>query len=486
MFRRLDPARIVETARRLAQRVAERFPDSGLRRVAEDLIVVCERSGHDLEWLGRPIWPVRAAVGILIALLAVVFVATLAAVFRLDPGTTMTEVIQAIDAGINELVFLGIAVFFLSGLEARRKRIRALKALHELRSMAHIVDMHQLTKDPERVTHPDGGTDTPSSPARQLDRFHLARYLDYCSEMLSLLSKSAALYVQDFNDQATLAAVNEVEELTNGLSRKIWQKIMMLDRELPGAAMIRVESLHRYPLKSGRGMAADALEIGRFGPVDDRRWMVVDPDGRLVTQREIPRLCHVSARPEPAHLPHRPRVPVARGPAPAPGAAIRQVTVWDDGGRRRSGQRGGNLVVGLPRPPLRLVYLPDDADRLTDPDYDPDPTPVSYADGYPLLLASTASLADLNARLPAPVPMARFRPNVVVSGIGPFGEDEWRELRIRRLRFSAVKPCARCSMTTVDPEPLPPAPNRSGRSPPSGNAGRRCCSASTWSTGATA
>ncbi|MGE0439762.1 MAG: hypothetical protein AB7L66_14705 [Gemmatimonadales bacterium] len=236
MFRRLDPARIVETARRLAQRVAERFPDSGLRHVAEDLVVVCERSGHDLEWLARPIWPLRATVGVLIALLAVVFMATLAAVFRLDPGTTMTEVIQAIDAGINELVFLGIAVFFLSGLEARRKRIRALRALHELRSMAHIVDMHQLTKDPEWVTHPGSGPDTPSSPERQLDRFHLSRYLDYCSEMLSILSKSAALYVQDFNDPATLAAVNEVEELTNGLSRKIWQKIMMLDRELPGPA----------------------------------------------------------------------------------------------------------------------------------------------------------------------------------------------------------------------------------------------------------
>ncbi|MGE0439763.1 MAG: MOSC domain-containing protein [Gemmatimonadales bacterium] len=218
--------------------------------------------------------------------------------------------------------------------------------------------------------------------------------------------------------------------------------------------MIRVESLHRYPLKSGRGIAAEVLEIGRFGPVDDRRWMVVDPDGRLVTQREIPRLCLISARPEPAELmlaaPGYPSLVVAR---PAPGAPTRPVVVWDDQvAGVDQGPEAATWLSDLLGRRLRLVYLPDDADRLTDPDYDPDPTPVSYADGYPLLLVSTASLADLNARLPAPVPMARFRPNVVVSGTGPFGEDEWRELRIGNLRFSGVKPCARCTITTVDPE----------------------------------
>ena len=95
--------------------------------------------------------------------------------------------------------------------------------------MAHIVDMHQLTKDPERVRMGDESPDTPSSPVRTLTVFQLSRYLDYCSESLSLLSKFAALYVQDFDDPVTMSAVNEVENLTNGLSRKIWQKIMILD-----------------------------------------------------------------------------------------------------------------------------------------------------------------------------------------------------------------------------------------------------------------
>lgn len=235
MFRRLDPDRIRDTARRLAQRVGERFPESGLRGVAEDLIVVCERAGQDLAWVGKPHWPVRVGVGVCIALLLVVFLATVLAILRLPTGVSLTDVIQAIDAGVNELVFLGAAIFFLATVEIRRKRRRALRAIHGLRSMAHIIDMHQLTKDPERIANPSAGGDTPSSPTRHLTPFALSRYLDYCSEMLSLLSKSAALYVQDFDDPVTISAVNEVENLTTGLSNKIWQKIMILDRELADA-----------------------------------------------------------------------------------------------------------------------------------------------------------------------------------------------------------------------------------------------------------
>ncbi len=232
VFRRLDPARITDTARRLAQRVTERFPDSGLRGVADDLIDVCVRAGADLIWVGRPHWLLRLAVGCCIGLLLIVFGATTLVVFRLPTGVSVTDVVQAIDAGVNEVVFLGAAIFFLATLEVRRKRKRALRAIHGLRSMAHIIDMHQLTKDPERVANPEAGGNTPSSPSRRLTPFALSRYLDYCSEMLSLLSKSAALYVQDFDDPITISAVNEVENLTTGLSGKIWQKIMILDREL--------------------------------------------------------------------------------------------------------------------------------------------------------------------------------------------------------------------------------------------------------------
>ncbi len=111
--------------------------------------------------------------------------------------------------------------------ERRVKRGRALRAIHELRALAHVVDMHQLTKDPERVLVRT--KDTPSSPKRELTADELTRYLDYCSEMLSLLGKLAALYVQRFEDPVALAAGNDVEQLTNGLSRKIWQKISIVN-----------------------------------------------------------------------------------------------------------------------------------------------------------------------------------------------------------------------------------------------------------------
>ena len=129
--------------------------------------------------------------------------------------SSVAEFFQGLDAFINELVFVGLALLFLFTVENRIKRSRALKSLYVLRSLAHIVDMHQLTKDPERVA--GGGRDTPSSPKRVLTPFELTRYLDYCSEMLALLSKLAALHTQHFNDPVTLEAVNDVENLTQGL-----------------------------------------------------------------------------------------------------------------------------------------------------------------------------------------------------------------------------------------------------------------------------
>ena len=164
----------------------------------------------------------------LIALLLTLLVAV--AINLQVPGhvENVGALVQAIEAGINDIVFVGIAVYFIVTLEGRIKRRRALSALHELRSVAHIVDMHQLTKDPEQVLA--RGAETASSPARRgMGRFELARYLDYCSELLSLTGKVAALYVQHFNDPVVLDAVNDIETLTSGISGKIWQKIMILD-----------------------------------------------------------------------------------------------------------------------------------------------------------------------------------------------------------------------------------------------------------------
>jgi len=217
MYRRLDGARIVETLERLRQRIAERFPGSGLERVSGDLLGAASESMARLRDLRRPNVPLRIATWALIAI--IVFVAAEALLhLRLAPRWDEFAGFLQSSQAIQNIVFLGLAVLFLANVETRIKRRRALAALHELRSIAHIVDMHQLTKDPD--TFLAQGTMT---------RFELSRYLDYCSELLSLTSKVAALYVQDSQDPVLLDAVNDVETLTTGLSRKIWQKIMILD-----------------------------------------------------------------------------------------------------------------------------------------------------------------------------------------------------------------------------------------------------------------
>jgi uncharacterized membrane protein YccC len=138
------------------------------------------------------------------------------------------DVIQVIDATASTAVFIGLAIVFLLRLEPWLKRQRALRVVHQLRSLAHVIDMHQLTKDPERLLSPEV-SDTSSSPERPMDAALLGRYLDYCSELLSVASKLSALLVQYFNDPVLLGAVDEIETLTTGLSGKIWQKIQLLD-----------------------------------------------------------------------------------------------------------------------------------------------------------------------------------------------------------------------------------------------------------------
>lgn len=144
-------------------------------------------------------------------------------------GFDLVVLVQASEAGLNVFLLLSAAVLFLVTAETRIKRRRALKAIHELRALAHVIDMHQLTKDPERLLAER--IETPSSPKRNLSPAELGRYLDYCTEMLSLIGKIAALYVQKFDDPVALAAVNEVEDLTTGLSRKIWQKIVIINSD---------------------------------------------------------------------------------------------------------------------------------------------------------------------------------------------------------------------------------------------------------------
>ncbi len=226
-YRQLDAGLVLRTVEKLRQRIEERFPASGLRGVAGELASVAARAGDTASLLANPIWYLRVLVGLVGVLLVVAVVLAFTALreARLEPG--LGAALQAIEAGINNFVFLGIAFVYLRTLEPKVKRRRALAAIHELRSLVHIVDMHQLTKDPEIVL--DEHTPTASSPVRVMTRFELARYLDYCSEMLSLSGKVAALYVQYFDDPVVLSAVTEVETLATGISGKIWQKIVILD-----------------------------------------------------------------------------------------------------------------------------------------------------------------------------------------------------------------------------------------------------------------
>jgi hypothetical protein len=225
-YRSLDPAAISRTIDLLSQRVARRFPDSGLSRVCLELDAVARRTAATIAWIGRPILALRVGVGLLAVLIVVSLGATLRALRPATGPVTLTELVQGIESGIQDVLFVGAAIFFLLTLESRVKRRRALRAIHELRAIAHVIDMHQLTKDPEWVL--DRGRETGVLPPRTLSRFELSRYLDYCSEALSLTGKVAALYIEGFQDEVALQAVNEVEDLTTGLSRKIWQKLMVL------------------------------------------------------------------------------------------------------------------------------------------------------------------------------------------------------------------------------------------------------------------
>jgi hypothetical protein len=227
-YRQLAEPEIVATLVRLQDRIGERFPGSGLGRVAAELLGFARECAPLFDYLGRPLWAIRIGVGIVLVGIAGMLGAILLTVRPPAGVGGFPEFLQTSEAALSVLVFLSAVVLFLATLESRLKRARALRSLHELRSLAHVVDMHQLTKDPERIGSP--AADTPSSPQRTLGPAELGRYLDYCSELLSLISKVAALHVQQFNDPQTLAAVNDIESLASGLSSKIWQKITLLDR----------------------------------------------------------------------------------------------------------------------------------------------------------------------------------------------------------------------------------------------------------------
>jgi hypothetical protein len=243
-YRALDPTKIVATLEKLKLRIASRFPDSGLSNVCDGLIDIAKQTSQRIEYVSRPNWVLRLLL-IAMAGAAILILAYLASQVAMMKGTDQwSDTVQGLDALFNLLVLLGGGAFFVSTLETRWKRARALMALHELRSIVHVIDMHQLTKDPSAM----GAVRTPNSPDRNLTPIELVRYLDYCSEMLSLTAKCSALYAERLSDSVVVDTVGDLERLTSDLSNKIWQKITIIEtlygRDVP---LPSIEQPYRNP-----------------------------------------------------------------------------------------------------------------------------------------------------------------------------------------------------------------------------------------------
>ncbi|HXF29012.1 MAG TPA: MOSC domain-containing protein [Chlamydiales bacterium] len=224
-----------------------------------------------------------------------------------------------------------------------------------------------------------------------------------------------------------------------------------------------VSALFIYPVKSLKGLSVQKFEIGAKGPMMDRRWMVVDKEGRFLSQRVEPKMALITVELFPDKIllkaPRVPPVIVTR----ANKSEVRSVVIWKDTvDAIDQGNQAAEWLTEFLGFDARLVFLPDETVRKVNPKYaTADTDQVSFADAYPLLVISEASLADLNWRLKTPIQMNRFRPNLVISGCEPYEEDTWKRFRIGDMLFECVKPCSRCVTVTIDqhtaekdPEPL--------------------------------
>lgn len=216
--------------------------------------------------------------------------------------------------------------------------------------------------------------------------------------------------------------------------------------------MITISSLHVYPVKSCRGIECEQVHLTEAGLEHDREWMVVSPDGRFLTQREEPKLARIATRLAGAEL----QLSVEGGgtvavPLEPSGEAV-EVSVWGERcAALEQGADASDWLSGFLGRRVRLVRFDPAGRRRSDPSWTGDFDAYSrFADGFALLAISLASLADLNARLERPLPMNRFRPNLVLDGLAPYGEDELGDFGADRVRLRGVKPCTRCRVTATD------------------------------------
>lgn len=216
---------------------------------------------------------------------------------------------------------------------------------------------------------------------------------------------------------------------------------------------MKIEGLNIHPLKSGRAIPVDSATVRLDGLAGDRRFMIVEPDGRFITQRELQALARIEATAvgESLHLEMEGRQLFASF---EPDDRL-DVTVWDSPVNAAVADEAVNDVLSdwLERS-VKLVHMDGQAHRAEGEDWAGTPAPVGFADGFPILVTTTGSLADLNRTLVAkgqePVGMDRFRTNILISCDDPWEEDFWEAIEINGIVFDFVKPCARCIMTTQD------------------------------------
>lgn len=215
---------------------------------------------------------------------------------------------------------------------------------------------------------------------------------------------------------------------------------------------LSLSAINVYPVKSAGGVPQRSWEIDGFGLRYDRRWMVVNAAGEFLSQRIRPKLALVRPELRDATLILRaPALPELAIPAGSDGGEDVPVTVW--GGETQGvvvSPEANEWFSALLGQDCRLVFMRDETVRPVRTDYAFDGERTSFTDGFPFLLITEASLADLNRRLASPLPMNRFRPNLVVAGAEPFAEDGWGRIRIGPVTFRVAKPCPRCVMPTVD------------------------------------
>ncbi len=223
-FRHIEAGRLRETTAWLEKRIRATFPGRALGRLAGDLRDLVGDVEQQCIYLAKPNWPLRLLAGISILLLFVLVGATFSSVHWQLDTTSWVDLLQGIEAGLNELVMAGLVILFLASLENRRKRGQALSGLRDLRGVAHVIDLHQMTKDPEIAL----ARRLEGEEVEKLSGEELQLYLSFCADLLSIVGKAAALYGQVLDDSVVLATVDEVESLSARGAAKIWQKLAIV------------------------------------------------------------------------------------------------------------------------------------------------------------------------------------------------------------------------------------------------------------------